>query len=512
MPTEPVADVLVVGAGPTGLTLGTELRLAGTSVAVLDASPGPSDQAKGGGIQPRTAELFDLRGMMDPLLRLALPGPRFGGHFGGLPVALDCAPWTTRHPLVAAIPQGRLEAFLSQRLSVQGVTVRRGHRLTDVELHDDRVVAAVHDPVTGADLRLSARYLVACDGAHSTVRSVLDVPFPGEAGTRPAVLAEVRLSAVSDLVPTANGSFGSVVADGGGYWSMLNPLDDGRYRFVFGPLEPAAADHAADPVHPGEVRRALQAVWGADTALAEVLCSSRFSDAIRQVGRYRHGRVLFAGDAAHIHPPLGGQGLNLGVQDAFNLGWKLAAQVQGRAPSGLLDSYHTERHPAAARVLHHVRAQRVLAERTPSADVAALREVVTDLARLPDANRHLAGLVSGLDQRYPAPSGADHPLLGARVPDADLVVEGRATRLSALMHAGHGLLLDLTADGRIARDPRHRGVDTCWAAGEILGAEAMLLRPDGYLCWLSPGGGALADALRQWFGAGGVGEGDARAG
>lgn len=194
--------------------------------------------------------------------------------------------------------------------------------------------------------------------------------------------------------------------------------------------------------------------------------------------------MIFAGDAAHIHSPLGGQGLNLGIQDSFNLGWKLAAHIQGRAPTGLLDSYHAERHPVAARVLHHTRAQRVLADRRATDDVAALRDIVTDLARLPDTNRYLAGMMSGLDVCYPMP-GDDHPLLGARMPDIDLVVGGVATRFSALMHAGSSLLLDFTGDSHLA--------DTVNGRIDLLGATttadiditAALLRPDGHICWLT---------------------------
>ncbi len=504
MRTEPTADVLVVGAGVAGLMLGTELGLAGVSTVVADALPAPSGQVKGGGVQPRTAEIFDLRGMMEPLLRHGLPSEPVSGHFGGLPVPLDCRPWHTRHLYPASIPQGRIEKFLTGRLAEYGITVRRGHRLIAVEPDADGVTATVHDHATGTDLRVRSRYLVACDGAHSTVRTLLGVPFPGLPGTRPAVLADVRLTSVSDLVPAGNGPFATMVRDDGGYWSMLNPLGDGRYRFVFGPLEPSEADQRNDrPVSPGEISGALHAVWGGDTELGEIASSSRFSDATRQVERYRVGRVLFAGDAAHIHPPLGGQGLNLGIQDAFNLGWKLAAEVHGRAPDGLLDSYHTERHPVAADVLHHVQAQRVLADRRPSPDVAALRDIVTDLARLPDANRHLAGMVSGLDLRYPMP-GDSHPLLGLRMPDIDLMIDGVPTPMSALMHTGRGLLLDLTGDAHLAEAlGDHHGIDLRRATpGEHIDVAAVLVRPDGHICWISPTGdmAGFETALRHWFG------------
>jgi 2-polyprenyl-6-methoxyphenol hydroxylase-like FAD-dependent oxidoreductase len=498
-------DVLVVGAGPTGLMLGTELGLAGVTPVVIDALPTPSGQSKGGGVQPRTAEVFDLRGMMDQLRDRVLPHEPISGHFGGLPVALDCRPWNTRHPYVTPIPQGRIEQSLTQRLADYDISVRRGHVLTALQPDDDGVTATLHDQVTGTDLDVRARYLVACDGGHSTVRKLLGVPFPGQAGTRFSVLADVRLTSVSDRVPTRISQFAAMVRDGGGYWSMLNPLEGDLYRLVFGSLETTTADQRRDsPVEADEVRHALQAVWGPGTELGEITWGSRFSDATRHVEHYRVGRVLFAGDAAHIHSPLGGQGLNLGVQDAFNLGWKLAAQIQDRASAGLLDSYHSERHPVAARVLHHTRAQSVLADRRPTGDIAALRDIVTDLARLPDTNRYLAGMVSGLDVRYLMPGGGDHPLLGARMPDIDLVIGGVTTRLSALMHTGRGLLVHLTGNDHLT-DARNGHIDLRRAATTTdIDVTAALLRPDGHICWLrsatQQGAPSLHAAIEQWFG------------
>ncbi|MGH3874081.1 MAG: FAD-dependent monooxygenase [Pseudonocardiaceae bacterium] len=497
-------DVLVVGAGPTGLMLATELRLAGVTPVIIDALPAASGQAKGGTVQPRTAEVLELRGLMDRLRDRVVPHEPVGGHFGGLPVALDCRPWNTRHPYVTPIPQGRIEQLLAERLAGYGVAVCRGHALTALHPDDDGVTAIVHDQ--DADVHIRARYLVACDGAHSTVRKLLEVPFPGQAGTMAAVLADVHLTSVSDLVPTRISQFAAMVRDGGGYWSMLSPLEGNLYRLVFGPFTATTADQRRDrPVEADEIRHAVQAVWGADTELGDVTWASRFSDATRQVEQYRVGRVLFAGDAAHIHSPLGGQGLNLGIQDAFNLGWKLAARLQRRAPAGLLDSYHTERHPVAARVLHHTRAQRVLADRRPTEDVVALRDIVMDLARLPDTNRYLAGLTSGLDVRYPMPDGDDHPLLGARMPDLDLVVDGVATRLSALMHAGRSVLLDLTGNDHLAEalDDRDSRIDLRRATTTTdVDVNAVLLRPDGHVCWLTSAAQRrehrLRAALERW--------------
>ncbi|WP_410613822.1 FAD-dependent monooxygenase [Amycolatopsis sp. lyj-109] len=258
------------------------------------------------------------------------------------------------------------------------------------------------------------------------------VPFPGRTETYVATLAHIRLAAASGLVPARAGHFSQVTRQVDGYWSMLTPLGDGAHRFVFGSTTRQPGRDA--PVPDTEVTEALTALYGAETRLGEVYGASRFNDATRQLERYRHGRVLFAGDAAHIHPPLGGQGLNLGVQDAMNLGWKLAATVRGTAPSGLLDTYQAERHPAAARVLRHTAAQRVFTAPERGENVEALREIVVDLMRLPDANRYFSGLLSGLGLDYP---GAH------RVPDLDLTTAAGPTRLSTLLHDGRGLLLDL---------------------------------------------------------------------
>ncbi|MEV4684355.1 FAD-dependent monooxygenase [Streptomyces kurssanovii] len=474
MLTEIETEVVVAGAGPTGLMLAYELALAGVGTLVLEKLRQRAEQVKGGGIQPRTAELLESRGLLDPLLRHAVPGEPAGGHFAALPVPLDCTPWRTRHPFPIAIPQWEIEEVLEGRAIAVGARVLRGTAVSGVESDDDGVV------VTAGGLRVRARYLAACDGGHSTVRRLLGLPFPGRPGTQQAVLADIRLTAVSSLVPQQIGHMSDLTRHAGGYWAMLVPLGDDRYRFTFGRAD--RTDTTRDiAVTPEEITTALQAVYGHETTLGSVENSSRFSDATRQLEQYRTGRVLFGGDAAHIHPPLGGQGLNLGIQDAFNLGWKLAAVVQDRAPSGLLDSYHAERHPVGAQVLHHTSAQRVLADPNPSEDVAALRDIFIDLLRLPDANRRLAGLVSGLSLRYEL--SGEHPLTGRRVPDADLVTEAGPARLSALFRPGHAVLLDLagTVPSGLRLPPR---VDLVRATcTDDLGAAALLIRPDGHVCW-----------------------------
>ncbi|MEV6040962.1 FAD-dependent oxidoreductase [Nonomuraea sp. NPDC052116] len=452
-----MTEVIVAGAGPTGLALACELALAGVDVLVVERLPYRIEQTKGGAIQPRTQELLELRGLLEPMQARALSREPAGGHFAMLPVPLDCTALDTAHPYPLSIPQGEIEAVLEERATALGVKVLRESAVTAVEQSDDGVV------VTAGDRRIEARYLVACDGGHSTVRKLLGVPFPGRPGTYTAVLADVRLSSVSDLVPKTIGHISTLTREVDDHWVMLVPLGGGRYRFTGGAAgeEEPAKDK---PVTFEEIAELLRVVYGEQTVLAAVDNASRFSDATRQIDSYRVGNVFFAGDAAHIHPPFGGQGLNLGVQDAFNLGWKLAAVLRGQASTDLLDSYHAERHPAGAWVLHITQAQRVFATPRPDADAVELRKVFTDLMRLPEANRHLAGLMSGLSHSYDLPG--DHPLVGHRVAGLD----------PSLFLAGRPVLLDLA--GILPPDlaaTRGRPVDGL--------PGAILVRPDGYAAW-----------------------------
>ncbi|MEU4932462.1 FAD-dependent monooxygenase [Streptomyces yokosukanensis] len=472
-------EVIVAGAGPTGLMLAHELALAGIPAVVLEKERTPNPQSRAGQLQPRTAEVLDLRGLLDPLIEDMPSGNQSGGHFAGLPVELDCRPWRTRHPYPVAVPQARLEAFLEQRLAGLGVPVLRGHEVTVVE--QDR------DGVSVGDVRGS--YLVACDGGHSTVRRLLGVPFPGRAGRTTSVAADITLASRSEDVPAAAGHVSRYTRSAGGYFTVLAPLGADLYRLIFGKLTGDGPDRKV-PVAAEEIREALQAVYGPETELGELRAASRFSDAVRQVDRYREGRVLFAGDAAHIHMPIGGQGVNLGIQDAVNLGWKLAATVRGWAPAGLLDSYHTERHPVATQVLQHTRAQAVLLNTGRDEEVAAVRDMVTDLLRLPEVNRHVAGMMAGLDVQYPG--------LGPRMIDLDLLTQAGRTRVSALMHSGRGLLLSLDGNNRTTGGRGDR-VDHVTAESDD-DMDAVLIRPDGHIAWTGTDSTPLETALARWFG------------
>jgi 2-polyprenyl-6-methoxyphenol hydroxylase-like FAD-dependent oxidoreductase len=503
-------DVVVVGAGPTGLMLASELALAGAAVEVIERQVTPSGQSRGGGVNSRTSEVLAMRGLLDAVIERSIPTESARGHFAGLPVPLDTRPWRTRYPDGVLISQDRLEAVLEDHLRGLGVAVRRGTDLIGLTCGEAGVEAAVSSP--GGQKMTVGRYLVACDGAHSTVRKLTGVAFPGRAGTLAAVSADVELAAVSTTVPRSVSHISTLIRTGGGFWMLINPLGSaGLYRVVFGGAEQETLPRQA-PVTADEVARALTAVHGPETKLAKLRWGSRFSDAARQVTNYRYGRVLFAGDAAHIHLPIGGQGLNLGIQDAMNLGWKLAAHLQGRAPAGLLESYHAERHPVAARVLATTRAQAVLMSPPPDADdLLALREIVTELARLPDANRYLAGLMSGLDLRYDFDdSNGTDPLVGARMIDLSLQTPAGPTTVSALLRLGRGLLLELGQQPlpRPALPPSvswvtARVIDSPvgTALGASPGIDRILVRPDGYVCWVGAGPDSSPEsALQRWFG------------
>ncbi|MGZ0149462.1 FAD-dependent monooxygenase [Kribbella sp. WER1] len=424
-------NVLVVGAGPTGLLLASELTLAGADVQIVDKATKRSGQSKALTLQPRSAEILHSRGLLDDLHAAPqLPA----GHFAGVP--LDYTALDTRFPYQLGIPQLRVEQLLETDLDV-----RRGLELTGLHQDDSGVDARFAD---GTAIR--ADWVVGCDGAHSAVRTMTGLGFPGRDGRFTAVVADVVLSGIE-----ADWQLPTLVPRDGAVMTLV-PLDDGVHRALFtGPEQQHLPKNHS--VTPGEVSNALRAWYGDHVVLHELRYASRFTDATRQADRYRAGRVFLAGDAAHVHAPTGGQGMNLGLQDAFNLGWKLGAVVRRDADEQLLDSYHDERHPAGAAVLSNTRAQGVLM--VPDDDIACLRATFVDLLDVPEANRRLAGLISGIDLAY-APG--EHPLIGKRLPDLRLP---DGTTVADRLRPGRHVLLD--------------------DAG--LPAERILVRPDGYVQW-----------------------------
>ncbi|MFI9820737.1 rifampin monooxygenase [Streptomyces sp. NPDC052013] len=469
-------DVIITGAGPTGLMLAAELRLHGVHVVVLDKAAEPTPVVRSLGLHVRSIEIMDQRGLLERFLAHGKQY-RVGGFFAGID-----KPWPDRldtaHGYVLGIPQTITDRLLEEHAAELGTDIRRGCELTGLSQDADGVTAELADGT-----RLRSRYLVGCDGGRSTVRKLLGVGFPGEPSRNETLIGEMEVGVPQETVT-------AVVAEVRGTQQRfgLGPLGDGVYRVVV-PAASVSEDRATAPTLE-DVRQQLRATAGTDFGVHSPRWLSRFGDATRQAERYRVDRVLLAGDAAHIHPPLGGQGLNLGVQDAFNLGWKLAAEVHGWAPPGLLDTYESERHPVAAAVLDNTRAMSLLVSTEPGP--RAVRRLLTELMDFEEVNRHLIEKITALDIRYDV--GGDGELLGRRQRDIPV---GRG-RLYGLMHTGRGLLLDRT--GRLSLDGWTDRVDHVVDAGEDLGAPAVLLRPDGHIVWAGDDQRSLLDRLPRWFG------------
>jgi 2-polyprenyl-6-methoxyphenol hydroxylase-like FAD-dependent oxidoreductase len=483
-------DVVVVGGGPVGMLLAAELRLAGADVVVLEALPERSPHSKAFGLHARSLESLDRRGLLERFR----DGARSwnNGHFAGLDVWVDFSLLDSSHGYALLSEQARTEELLEAHAVESGADVRRRQTVTAVSQDADGVRVAVDGPA--GPYLLTAGYVVGCDGARSLVRKAAGIGYPGTGGRVTARLGDVILR------DRDNAPMGMERTERGLLFCV--PLDDTYHRvatFDFGATKPADEELTLD-----ELTASMRHIWGTDHGAHGVRWLSWFTDQARQADRYREGRILLAGDAAHIHFPVGGQGLNLGLQDALNLGWKLGATVRGWAPDGLLDSYDAERQAPARKVLENTRGQ--IALMNPDPDVTPLRELVEKLMTVDAANKVIAEMLSGVGVRYDLGPKDGHPLVGGFAPDLTLQTADGETRVAELLRNGSGVLLDLSGGPDVAAalaDWPGAGrvthvVATCKEEPDLAG---LLIRPDGYTAWVADNGAdGLGAALRTWFG------------
>jgi len=491
--------VVIAGGGPAGMMLAAELALAKVDVAVVERRPDHTlVGSRAGGIHSRTIEVLDQRGVAD---RLLAEGQVAQAAMFGTTV-LNMSDFPTRHPYSLGIWQNQIERIMAAWIAELPVRIYYGCEVTGFAQDETGVDVELAD---GGPLR--AHYLVGCDGGRSVIRKAAGIEFPGWDATRSNLIAEVEMSEEPELGTRHDavgvhgiGRLEYEIVDGEVVYA-----DEGPVRVLVTEREVAAS--GSDEPTLRDLSEALVTVYGTDFGVHSPTSISRFTDATRQAAAYRAGRVLLAGDSAHVHYPAGGQGLSLGVQDAVNLGWKLAQVVHGTSPESLLDTYHDERHHVAARALRHTMAQAALQRRDERME--ALVDVVSELAGMDEPRKRLAGLISGLDIRYDL--GEGHPLLGRRMPDLDLVSADGTVRFFELLHDAKAVLLNLDGPGGFDIAPwpdRIQLVEVEYAGAwelPVIGAVAapvgVLIRPDGYVAWVGDGTDTgLRDAVTAWFG------------
>ena len=482
--------VVIAGGGPTGLMLAGELALAGVDVAIVErrATQGLIG-SRAGGLHSRTIEVLDQRGIADRFLSQGQRYPVVRFH-----VSLDISDFPTRHNYVLGLRQNHIERILAEWVGERAVTIYRGREVTGFAQDDTGVDVALSD---GQSLR--AEYLVGCDGGRSLIRKAAGIEFPGWDPTTSWLIAEVE---------TAEEPKWGFHQDALGIHA-IGKAENGRSAGIV--LVERQIGSAGEPTL-RDVSEALIAIYGTDYGIHSPTWISRFTDMTRQAAKYRDRRVLLAGDAAHVHPPVGGQGLNIGVQDAVNLGWKLAQVVKRISPESLLDTYHTERHPVGARVLRNTMAQ-VALRRTDDRS-SALADSVSELLGMDEPRRRIAAEMSGLGVHYDF--GEGHPLLGRRMPDLDLVTANGPLRVFTLLHEARPVLLNFGEPGGFDITPwvdrvqlidaRYAGRWELPAIGAVIAPTAVLVRPDGYVAWVGDitkvglDKVGLDDALTTWFG------------
>jgi 2-polyprenyl-6-methoxyphenol hydroxylase-like FAD-dependent oxidoreductase len=488
---ERMADhaVVVAGGGPTGLMLAGELALAGIDVAIVE--PRASQNLIGArslGLHSRTIEVFDQRGIADRFLSQG----QVAQVAGFSQIRLDMSDFPTRHPYGLGLVQNRIERTLAGWVGELAVPIYRGREVMGFAQDD-----------TGVDVEMSggqslrAKYLVGCDGGRSVIRKAAGIEFAGWDRTTSFLIAEVEMA-----FEMREGPEWGIRHDALGVHALSRLEDGGPVRVM------VTEQHLGPTGEPtlGDLSKALIAVYGTDYGIHSPTSISRFTDMARQAVAYRDRRILLAGDAAHVHHPVGGQGLNTGVQDAVNLGWKLAQVVNQTSPDSLLDTYHAERHPVAARVLRNTMAQIALLR--PDDRTKALRDTISELLTMDEPRKRFAAMMSGLDIHYDL--GEGHPLLGRRMPDLDVVTADGPVRVFTLLHDARPLLLNLGEPGGFDIAPwadRVRLINAKYvgdwdlpALGVVSAPTAVLIRPDGYVAWVGDRRHGLADALSTWFG------------